>query len=305
MVRTRFAAALVAAVLAACSGTPEKPDTEVEVPGGPLTVGVTTPTGAADAAKDADALASALAGALGRPVTAQVFGKYDELVAAVSKGSVDLAWMPPLTFVKASREAEVTPLRMATRNGNAMYKAVIFTRADKPYGSPADLKGAKMAWVSETSSSGYLFPKALLIEAGLAPEKLFADQQFLGDHEAVCKAVVDGTADAGATFTDDVAAGNPNEVTACKTVLATGGAGLKILTATDPMPSDVIAARPGLSGATRDDVGKALDRLASTPDAAKVFGKLFNADGFKEVGEKDFEPVKRAMVVLEPVKPKD
>lgn len=291
-----FAAVVVAVLAFACSSTPEGADGA----DGALSFGVTTPTGDANAQQHVDGIARALADAIGRPVTGRVFGSYEALSDAIAAGEVDLAWMPPLTYVRAARKAEVVPLRKATRNGNPAYKAVIFTRADKSYGSPGDLSGAKMAWVSPSSSSGYLFPKALLIEAGVQPDTFLGAQEFLGDHEAVCKAVLEGRADAGATFTDDVSVGSPAEVTACRTVLPADGAKLKVLTATDPVPADVIVARAGLSDGARRSVSDALDKLALQGDFKKTIGDLFHADGLVPADKKDFAPVERALGLLEP-----
>ena len=66
-----------------------------------------------------------------------------------------------------------------------------------------DLKGLNVAWVEQTSAAGYLFPRAALLQAGLKPAELFKTETFVGDHAAVCKAVLDGKADVGATYADD------------------------------------------------------------------------------------------------------
>lgn len=57
-----------------------------------------------------------------------------------------------------------------------------------------------MAWVDTNSSAGYLVPRMRIAAAGLDPETLFARQSFLGSHERVACAGLDGDADAGATY---------------------------------------------------------------------------------------------------------
>ena len=181
----------------------------------PLSIGITAPISIQEAQKDAAQLQVVFTESMGEAVTVQVYPSYDDLVSAIVNGVLDLAWMPPLAYVKARRQAMVIPIRKAVRAGHASYKSVLFTRTDSTMRSPADLKGTTIGWVSKLSSSGYLFPRALLLDAGINPSGYFAEERFLEGHLAVCKAVANGTVDVGATFTDDIFEQVPKRVSAC------------------------------------------------------------------------------------------
>ena len=67
-----------------------------------LVYGVAAPLGAELATKESAKAATLLTKMMGMPVTARVLG-YDDAVAALAKGELDVALVPPLTFVKAKR----------------------------------------------------------------------------------------------------------------------------------------------------------------------------------------------------------
>lgn len=300
---SRTAALLLVVVLhslvsACASAPPAVPD--VAAASKPLRLGLGTPTGAEDAARDADALQAAFSKALGTPVTARVFEGYDPLVEAIVKGEIDVAWLPPLGYVRAAQQAAVTPLRKAKRHGKSFYKSVLFTRVDQTkLSSPADAKGKRAAWVSASSTSGYLFPKALLLEAGLDPAKLFTSEEFLGDHAAVCQAVLDGKVDVGASFTDDLTAASLGEISTCYSILADSRPKLKVIAASEPIPNDVLVARAGLEPATQEKVSRALDALAADASASELFGRLFEADGFEPATSADYDAVRKAAAFVQ------
>ncbi len=66
--------------------------------------------------------------------------------------------------------------------------------------SPQDLAGVRAAWVDRQSVSGYLLIRAHLRGLGIMPERAFTSDRFFGSHEAVVRAVVEDSADVGATF---------------------------------------------------------------------------------------------------------
>ncbi|MFO0645144.1 MAG: PhnD/SsuA/transferrin family substrate-binding protein [Polyangiales bacterium] len=55
------------------------------------------------------------------------------------------------------------------------------------------MRGASIAWVDPTSTSGYVIPRYLVIERGFDPSRFFSRQVFAGQHDAAvispCSAV--------------------------------------------------------------------------------------------------------------------
>lgn len=296
-----FIGVILLLLLSACATTDESSEKSLNktVMQTPLAVGITAPISVEEARKDALQLEALFTESLGEAVNVTVFPTYDDLVNSIVSGVLDLAWMPPLAYVKARRQAMVIPIRKAVRAGHASYKSVLFTKSDSSMRSPADLKGAKVGWVSKLSSSGYLFPRVLLIDAGIDPVGFFAEEKFYKGHLAVCKAVASGEVDVGATFTDDIFEQVPKSVSACSKMGVFPEGSFKVLSATAEVPSDVIVARVGLPPMMIKSVSTALDGLSNKPNLRELLGRTLDADGFLQVGLGDYISVEHALEVLE------
>lgn len=137
---------------------------------------------------------------LGVIVYPQLARSYVDLAQAVTAGSVELAWTPPLVAAGLVESSAAHVVVVSRRDNSAQYRAVIFARLDSGIRGPADLRGKHMAWVDASSASGYVVPAVWLRTNGFPAEDLFARESFLGTHGAVVRAVLEGRADAGATF---------------------------------------------------------------------------------------------------------
>jgi phosphonate transport system substrate-binding protein len=298
--RSLVLAALVPLACATSSPEAGKPAPAAAAPA-PLRVGLTMPQGAQAATTGGERLAAYLQAAMGRQVSARVVADSDTLAAALAKGEVDAAWMPPFSYVKAVPSG-ARALAKALRHGLPFYRAVLFVKADSKAKTLADSKGGKMAWVDKGSAAGWVFPRALLAQAKLDPATLFKEQRFLGTHEAVCKAVQSGQSDVGATLADDVPGSRDLKVTGCKASLGADADKLRVLAASSPIPNDVVAVRKDLDPATADALHGLLLDLAGSPAGRALLADVFSADGMADVGDADFEPVKEALKALETAK---
>ena len=106
--------------------------------------------------------------------------------------------------------------------------------------SPHDLEGARAAWVDRQSVSGYLLIRAHLRSLGIMPERAFTSDRFFGSHEAVVRAVVDGSADVGATFIHLDERPGRREPRILRA--GWGDAKVRVIAHAGPIPSDVVAA---------------------------------------------------------------
>jgi phosphonate transport system substrate-binding protein len=260
-----------------------------------LRLGLSDYGGASEAAKASEAFKKKLGEAWGREVTTKVYADYDQLAGAVAKGEVDIAWLQPFAFVAAEKKGAVQPLVKAVRHGLPFYRGVLFARADKGISDVAGLAGKSIAWAEPTSSAGYLFPRAALIQSDNAPSKLGLVESFAGNHEAVCKAVVEGKADVGATFADDRGKGQAMQVDGCvQSIGADATKGLVILLKSAPIPNDTIAVRPGFDPEDAARLRKQFLELKEGAAGRELLEKVFKAEEFSEVVAEDFEPVRYA-----------
>ena len=248
-----------------------------------LKLAISSPLGAQQAQKDAAELSTMFTTLLHQPVEAQVV-PHEDLPALLAQGKVDLAWLSASQYVRA---APAEPVAKLLRGGLPFYRSAVFVRKNGVK-RLTDLKGKRLAFVSEQSGAGYLLALSVLAGAGFTEPDL-RGRKFLGDHAAVCKAVLDGTADAGATFAND---GRGGALAGCEQTLGARAKELRVLATSDPIPNDVIALRPGASTALRDQLRASLLALSQSTDGRKLLAALFHADGFVPAEDADYAPLR-------------
>jgi phosphonate transport system substrate-binding protein len=253
-----------------------------------LTFGISQPYGPEAAEKVPAVVEPYLSRVLNTPVKVVRFTTNEELAEALAASKVDLAWITPFAFVRAvEKNAGVTALSKATRQGSLFYRAAFVVTKDSPLQTLSELKGKKVAWVSKTSTSGYLFAREMLAKEKLGPDGFFGGEQFAGDHAAVCRAVKEGKADVGATFASEPTEGKDVSATGCADV---GAGDFRVLASTGNLPNEVIAARDFFPPARVNEVIAAFGRMDSTPEGKKVLS-AFRVEGWGVAVEGDFEPV--------------
>jgi phosphonate transport system substrate-binding protein len=220
---------------------------------------------------------SALARAIASHAILVVTQSYKELEDALERGDVDLAWLPPALCVRAI-DRGATLLLGCVRASEKTYRAALFVRADSPRRTPADLAGARAAWVDPDSCSGYLFPRIALSEDhGLDPSTLFSEEKMLGSHAAVIAAVTKRQADCGATFAANV----PDD--------------MRWIVTSAPIPNDAVCASPSMVRARRDALGTALSELHRGTDGALVLRDLFDVARLEPALPRHYDLVRRAI----------
>jgi phosphonate transport system substrate-binding protein len=135
-----------------------------------------------------------------RIVIPQVLRSYPDLMQRIARGTVHIAWMPPLLANELWSATVAAVALCSVRSGKSSYHSVLFARRHGAVRTLADLTGRHMSWVDRNSAAGYVIPRLRLAAAGLDPETLFARESFHENHAQVARAVFSSEADAGATF---------------------------------------------------------------------------------------------------------
>ncbi len=261
-----------------------------------LTFGISQPYGEELAAKAAKAIEPWAVRVLGGPVTVTVFKAPEELADALASGKVDLAWITPLAFVQAQdKNRDVTALSKAMRksSGGLFYRAVFVVKQDSPVKALADAKGRSVAWVSKSSTSGYLFTRELLRKEGFTPDGFFSAESFAGDHPAVCKAVREGKAEVGATFAAEPKAGEAPVPTGCED--APPLEDFRVIASTGNLPNEVVAARADFDERRAQEVLKAFGRMGEDDEGKALLKDVFRLDGWGVAVDGDFAPVQELL----------
>ena len=223
---------------------------------------------------------AALGEALGMPVELDRAPDYRSLVESLEDGDVSVAWVPPVVAARGVRSGTIRPAALAVRNGAAGYSTALITPSGSAIKKPADLRGARAAWVDDGSAGGYLVIRAALREAGVDFGSAFATEEFMHSHAAVARAVIDGQADVGATYfnfhpgTTEIARAGWKDVPR-----AVGN--VRILAHAGPIPSDFLAVHHAVEQQIYQRLQLAL--IDGHPPRVLALAKqLFGADAFAE-----------------------
>ena len=265
-------------------------------------VGVVASVNDEVAKKQADAFASFVAIAIKDRAISKVYPDQEALALALVKDEVDVALLGPLGYLRVDPKAGAQLLFRTTRAGKSTYRSVLFAPPKSKLGSLEDLrkekKPLKVAWVEASSTTGYLLPKATLLAAGINPVQSFEVQDFLGSHDAVCKAVIDGKYDLGATFSDQTP--NDTRASGCVGSLGKKADTLKIIATSTEVPNDVVVAAAKFPGGKAQAIVGAAKAAAATPEGKKTLQGCLLADGVADVKDDDFAPVRKALDTFVP-----
>ncbi|MGW3485085.1 phosphate/phosphite/phosphonate ABC transporter substrate-binding protein [Rhodococcus indonesiensis] len=202
-------AAGLAVTLTACGGS--DPDA-VNARGFPetLTLAAIPAENSADLQASYDPLIALLEQETGSEVEFIQASDYAGVVEGIIAGNVDLAFFGPFAYVVAGvNGADVTPLGAVVQEagGEAGYRSYGLTRADNAdINRIEDFGGKSVCFVDPGSTSGFLYPTAGLIEAGViasGTEQAVAagvEPVYAGGHDASALAVAAGDCDAGFAF---------------------------------------------------------------------------------------------------------
>lgn len=231
----------------------------------------------------------AIAKKLGMEPKVIIVSDYDSLGRSLLKGTIDVGWFSPFAYVSAKGKGDIKPLVTTVVNKNASYHGYIIARKDKAFQSIDSLQGKRFAFVDKQSASGYIYPKAMLLEQGKDPERFFSETVFLGSHNRVIDAVLDGTVDAGATYSEAVE-------TAKEYGLAVHN--LVILKQTDAIPKDVIAGRPGLDEQLLSSLKQVFIETTDRTSAHASVMRKTGLNGFIEAQDQVYDVIRKAAKVL-------
>src|SRR5438874_3856805 len=140
-----------------------------------LKFGFTPVLGEAEMRAEFDPLAAYLSDTIGQKVVLYVAKDYGDLRTQMEAGAVDVGSFSPFAYVDATRGGKVRIIAQSIIDGTATYRGIIVTRKDSGLKSITDLKGKRFAFVDPKSASGYLYPRAMLIERGINPETFFSE----------------------------------------------------------------------------------------------------------------------------------
>lgn len=198
---------------------------------------------------------------IGKKVEVVIPTSYGVSAQGLISGKIHIAYMDSLPFVLASNEVGLEILAVEKRNGRTDYDSLIVVAKDSPIKNIADVKGKKIAFTSQTSTSGYLFPVGRLVSekqikdfAGV--DGYFSQAIYAGGYDKALLAVANGQVDVAA-FSDYVIEGAKADLYGTADVRAK----IRVLARTPGVPTHLMASLKTLSPELRGKIQSALLKL--------------------------------------------
>lgn len=232
---------------------------------------------------------------LGIPVKVSVSTDYNTIIEAMASNKVDVGFLPPTAYVLAKEKGAAEVILQAQRFGvndetgapteqlADSYKSMIIVKKDSPIQSVEDLKGKKIAYQNVTSSAGYVWPAALLLDRGIDPLKDVQPITVKGHDQGVL-AVLNGDVDAAAIFQDarnTVAKDYP-------TVFED----TRVLAFTEPIPNDTIAVRTDMNADWTAKIKQAFIDIGKDPQGHEIIKEIYTHEGYVESDDSKFDIVR-------------
>ena len=148
-------------------------------------------------ARKAAPLVKYLESKLGMKVEFTPVTDYAAAVETLVNKKVDLAWFGGFTFVQANVRSGGRMIPLVQREEDEKFRSIFIT-GDPAIQTLADLKGKDVSFGSQSSTSGHLMPRSVLLQAGIDPDKDFRRVAYSGAHDATIAAVASGKVQAGA-----------------------------------------------------------------------------------------------------------
>jgi phosphate/phosphite/phosphonate ABC transporter binding protein len=252
-----------------------------------ITFGLVVPSAGSGIGDRVDALTKVLSERIGIAIDRRDAASYEALANDVRDARTDVAWLPPIVFVRLG--GIVTPIGSILREGNSTYEAALVVRADAKIRSIDSLRGTRAGWVDRWSAAGFVLPRVNLSLQGIDPRTLFRTETFHGSHRSAIKALVSGLCDVTGTYAradDDgkVTTGAWSEIE---------GAEVRVLTTFGAIPPDVLGVRTALADKVSAPVLEALKHLCATEkDLVK---SVFGGDDLREGLAPGYESLQRAL----------
>ncbi|MBM7570664.1 phosphate/phosphite/phosphonate ABC transporter substrate-binding protein [Aquibacillus albus] len=235
----------------------------------------------------AQPLADKLGEELGKEVEARTMTSYTALVEAMGTNEVHIGFIPAFGYVLANQEHGVEVILKSERYGSGTYVAQYLVRADSGIESLADMEGTTWAYGDPTSTSGYLFPAAQIMdEFGVDnPEAdFFGDSVQTGGHDNSAIAVYNGEADVATTF-DDVRTGLEEEYPDIMDVL-------KVVGYTEEIPNDTISVTKELDDELVQDIKDTFLAFNEDEEMIQIMNEVYNWDAIIEAEDSEYDVVR-------------
>ncbi|GAW91242.1 phosphate/phosphite/phosphonate ABC transporter substrate-binding protein [Calderihabitans maritimus] len=220
---------------------------------------------------------------LGRPIEVVQRNTYAEVNELLRTGQIDLAFICTYSYVTGHDQFGLELVAAPVRDGKTKYQSYIIVRKDSEIDSFEQLEGKKFAFTDPMSTTGYLYPMALLREQNKEPESFFSDYSFTYSHDNSIKAVQQGVVDGAAVESlvfKHMAEKEPEIIN-----------DLKIIKKSPAYFSPPVVVRPGLPEELKKQLKEFFINLDSSGEGRYILDKM-GLEGYRQVEDSDYDSVR-------------
>ena len=247
---------------------------------------VVTPGNRAILAPVYEPLARYLSERIGRPFRVAIPGSYDQVLDGLDEERFHVALLSPVPYVNAKRRIpELVLLGGRYFEFSVPYRSVVLKRKDVGAGPlPDALRGLRYCFVDPKSTSGYLVPTSLLLDAGIDPKKDALELRFSGDHYNVLKDLSEGACDVGAVSAMQLADA-PRQAIPVDDI--------EVVMESETLPPLAVVAHPSLPEDTVNGLREALFGATADPKVSDDLGLSEEAGSFRPVDDSAYDVIRR------------
>ena len=226
----------------------------------------------------------------------KVAQSYGGVVEAMCNNAADIAFVGSVTYLQAQKRGCAELLAVAVKSGRSVYYAGLFVRADSPVQSIADLRGKRVAFGDVNSTSAFIFPVAMLFDAGIDPVRDLSAVRMTGTHANSLAALINGEVDAAALSFDSHDKAVRADVP--------GARDLRVVARSEPIPYPPLIANMRLDPALRGRLRGAFEKIDRTPGVTPEMIRGYGGarvDGYvSHLPAGHFDPAARKMAQVTP-----
>jgi|WetSurMetagenome_2_1015567.scaffolds.fasta_scaffold204046_2 phosphonate transport system substrate-binding protein len=183
------------------------------LPKNPVVIGFVTSNQDPNILSNAGEMANRLETNTGISIDSKIFSSYRELLGQMVVGRVHMAWLNPLTYLYASKNNFAQAVLLTNHFGTFQYGTQFLANISSGFisfynpnvnqvttdatNALQQFQGKRPCWVDATSLSGYIVPKGILAQNGIAIQEGVITQS----HTSVVRSLyVAGVCDFGVTY---------------------------------------------------------------------------------------------------------
>lgn len=244
-----------------------------------------------------EAIAAYLQQATGYHFKIAVPTSYAAVIEALGTNQADIAWLSTYAYILAKQKYDSEVRLMTVRNGLKAYRGQFVAGVNSGIKSIDDIEGKIIAYTDAASTSGYIYPSAILKQKGINPKDIF----FAGGHPQAILSVYSGRADVACTYwSPEDETGKPKD--AREKLLETHPdvfQKLSVIGFTDWIPNDTVTFRKTFPTEIETTIVKALLSFSQASEGKETLKALYDIDGLELASDADYDVVRNTLKAMD------